>query len=302
MTKPFKPMLAATYDGTLRHDDYLLSPKFDGIRCIIRNGQPVSRSLKTIPNVHVQEILSHPELEGMDGELIVGRPNDPDVYRNTNSGVMKKAGEPDFKFFVFDIVPEDLRMPFSERFQKLKERFKSVTDTFECLHLVVQVPIDSETILEEEETYWTNLGYEGVMIRRASSLYKFGRATPKAGELLKVKRFETAEAVIIGFEPLMKNENEATTNALGHTERSSHQSGKVAQDMLGNLLVVEHGVDNPVPFSIGSGFTMAEREQLWADRGNLKGKIVSYQHFPVGRLNLPRFPTWRGLRDERDMS
>lgn len=299
--KPFKPMLADTFDGVLRYEDYVISPKLDGIRCIIRDGQPVSRSLKVIPNRYVQEVLSQPELANFDGELIVGAPNDPDVYRNTNSGVMRQSEEPDFLFHVFDVVPENTEEPFRLRLGELLERHLSLPSYLsEFIRIVPQTPVSTMEQLEVEERRIVNEGFEGAMLRRQSSVYKFGRATLKRGELLKVKRFENSEAQVVGFEPLMKNENEATTNALGHTERSSHQAGKVAQELLGNLLVLD--IQTGERFSIGSGFTMKEREELWAERDTLTDRIVTYQHFPIGRKDAPRFPTFKGFRSLEDMA
>ena len=70
----FKPLLASPVEW--KHLDYSnlwVSPKLDGIRAIIRDGVVMSRSLKPIPNKHVQRILGNsPGIEGYDGELIVG--------------------------------------------------------------------------------------------------------------------------------------------------------------------------------------------------------------------------------------
>lgn len=299
--KPFKPMLAATFDGELRHDDYVLSPKLDGIRCIIRDGQPVSRSLKVIRNRFVQGVLGHPEISGFDGELIVGKPTDPDVYRNTNSGVMAELGTPDFSFHVFDVVPEQPDTPFHNRLKILKQRHKFLPSILrKHIEIVPQVQAPSLRKVEVEEEYFIAMGYEGVMLRRLSSIYKFGRATKTQGELLKVKRFDEDEAVIVGFEPLMRNDNEATTNALGYTARSTHQSGKVAQELLGNIVVED--VKTGVRFSVGSGFDLAERKEIWENQEHCMGRLVKYQHFPIGRKDLPRFPTFKGFRSVEDMS
>ena len=88
-------MLAAKTDGKGLSYPLLASPKLDGVRALIINGIVMSRSFKPIPNAHVQELFGRPEYNGLDGELIVGAPTDKDVYRNTTSGVMSQAGEPD---------------------------------------------------------------------------------------------------------------------------------------------------------------------------------------------------------------
>ena len=72
----FKPLLAYTVKNpdALRFP-VLVSPKLDGIRCVIHNDQPVSRTLKPIPNRFIQSELGF--YPPFDGELMVGDPLDP---------------------------------------------------------------------------------------------------------------------------------------------------------------------------------------------------------------------------------
>lgn len=100
-----KPLLACPTPANLNSLPYPLfaSEKLDGIRCIIKDGIALSRTLKPIRNRYIQSILGRPELNGLDGELIVGDPAASDCMRKTNSGVMSFDGEPDFAYYVFDI-------------------------------------------------------------------------------------------------------------------------------------------------------------------------------------------------------
>ena len=103
-----RPMLAAkATDEELqalfkRGHSFLLSPKIDGIRALVVNGQLVSRTLKPIRNYHTQALFGRPELEGLDGELVVGNPWDKNLMQQTSSGVMSYDGKPPVKFIVFD--------------------------------------------------------------------------------------------------------------------------------------------------------------------------------------------------------
>jgi len=55
----FKPILAGKLTpNTVLQFPVLASTKLDGIRCCITNGIAVSRTLKPIPNKHIQELLS----------------------------------------------------------------------------------------------------------------------------------------------------------------------------------------------------------------------------------------------------
>jgi DNA ligase-1 len=54
-------------------------------------------------------------------------------------------------------------------------------------------------------------------------------------------------------------------------------------------------------FSIGTGFTLAQREALWQAREDLLGRIVSYKYFPSGSKEKPRHPIFVSFRDLDDM-
>ena len=132
------------------------------------------------------------------------------------------------------------------------------------------------------------------MIRDISGLYKFGRSTAKEGILGKVKRFADAEAEIVGIEELHRNGNAAEINALGHTERSTAAAGLVPAGTLGALIVRAEGFAES--FKIGTGYTAAQRDSLWADRASLPGRLVKFKHQPAGAKDAPRFPVFLGFR------
>jgi DNA ligase-1 len=117
--------------------------------------------------------------------------------------------------------------------------------------------------------------------------------------MVKLKRFSDSEAIITGVFELEHNDNEATYDERGFTKRSSAQEGKVGADTLGGFLVTD--VSSGVNFSIGSGFTMAQRESYWKDAEALIGKIIKYKYFSIGVLDKPRHPIFLGFRDPIDM-
>ena len=137
------------------------------------------------------------------------------------------------------------------------------------------------------------------MLRAPDGPYKYGRSTFNEGYLVKVKRFLDGEAVIDSCEELMHNANEKTLVRNGKAHRNSKKEGKVGRNMLGayNVRDVHTGVE----FSVGSGFTEAERMDLW-DGANLNiGKVIKYRYFPSGSKERPRFPTFLGFRDPIDL-
>jgi DNA ligase-1 len=287
----FKPLLASPADlDKLDLTDMLLSPKLDGIRAIVIDGVVMSRSLKPIPNQHVQKLFAH--LEYYDGELICGDPTSPTCYRDTNSAVMKRDGEPDVTFHAFDHIqyPDH---EYSNRVWRLEESGP--------VKVVAQHPLTEEFNLEFWETYYLEKGFEGVMLRKCTgqnSLYKFGRATAKSHTLLKVKRFVDNEYEVIGYDERMHNGNVATKDELGHTTRSSHRENLVGRGDLGALTCK---TADGIVFNVGTGFTDDDRAKLWAVRDTLGGKIAKVKSFLVGVKDAPRFPVFLGLRDPMDL-
>ncbi len=285
------PMLASAAPTSLTFPLYA-SPKLDGIRCIIKDGVALGRSLKPIPNIYVQSLFGRNSLNGLDGELIVGEPDASDVFTKTTSGVMSIDGKPDVRFFVFD----DFTKPndgFSTRLLSLTKR-KS-----QKILVVSQSLIGNHEELMILERDYLLMGYEGVMLRQPDGRYKFGRSTAREGLLLKLKRFTDAEAQIIGFSELQHNNNEACISATGHLERSSHKAGKSGMNTLGALRV--RNLADGVEFEIGTGFSQQQRQWIWDHRAMIQGQFVKYKFQMVGMKEKPRFPVFIGLRNPVDM-
>lgn len=282
-----KPMLAYTVKDLDSLSYPLLAQiKLDGIRAIVADGVPYTRTLKSIPNNYIFSCLYGLPL--LDGELVVGPPNSPDVFTKSTSGVMSREGQPDFTYFVFDAP--DTNRPYWERYQILASY-----DLPEFVKIVPAEVVGSARELSVVEDRYIQAGFEGVMVRNPKGVYKYGRSTQKEGLLGKLKRFKDEEAVIVGVEELYHNENEKETNELGYTERSSAQAGLVPAGTLGALVVRKPDGET---FKIGTGYTQAQRDVLWVQREYLKGKTVKYKHQLSGAKDKPRFPVYLGLRED----
>ena len=300
-----RPMLAAPApESHLRAMRYpaLASAKLDGVRalCIRRNGVPrlVSRKLIDIPNPYVQSLFAKEEFVGLDGELCVGNWTDKNLMQQTTSGCMREYGTPDVTWAVFD--KWDIDGPYIRRANSAKNICLSEYPTIAyppswlSQHMVRSY---DELIAKEEE--FLTAGYEGLILRCPKAPYKAGRSTLKQGYLLKMKRFEDSEAIVIGAIEQMTNNNEATTDGTGYTKRSSHAAGKCASGVLGALTVRD--VKTGVVFEVGTGFTMEQRRNLWTGHHLLTGKLIKYKHFPIGVKDKPRHPVFIGFRDKRDL-
>lgn len=277
-------MLASCVDIASLRFPVLCTPKYDGIRCLIRGGVPVSRTLTPIPNLHVQRILKDVP-DGLDGELICL--ND---FNKTQAGIMSVDAETDFTYNVFDIVSED---PYMDRMECLADTYLPPV----CRR-VLPVKINTRTSLLAYETRCLEAGFEGIMIRSPYGPYKYGRSTTKEGYLLKLKRFTDAEAKIIGYAERMRNDNELTYDNLGYARRSSSQEGKVPTDTLG-AFVVEN--EEGGRFKVSTGMTNADRAMYWSMREDCIGHFIKFKYQEAGAKNVPRFPVFLGFRDVIDM-
>ncbi len=235
----FKPMLAHSKlpDFTKIKFPVYVSPKLDGIRATMQGGQLLSRTLKPIPNKAVQDLFRTLP-EGTDGELIKGDPAD-DPYKRTHSTVMSEDKPADgVQLYVFDRFDYTADPGFQHRYNRIRAL------GLESLFEVTVVPhflVSSIELLEQYEAHFLTKGYEGLMIRSVAGPYKQGRSSEKEGWLMKVKRYEDAEAVIVEAYEEMENNNEEFTNELGRTARSNHKENKVGKNQLGGFHVVGVG-------------------------------------------------------------
>lgn len=303
-------MLAADLKGDTSKIKFpiLASPKIDGIRGGIVRRKVMSRSMKPIPNKFIQDFFSthvlNGDFEGWDGELVVGEPTAKNCMQATTSGVMSISGEPDFKFYVFDDFNDHniaTEAPFDRR------AFRACEDAADTLDKRIvplwQRQIDNEAELLKFEADVLEQGYEGLILRSPLGPYKQGRSTLKEGYMLKLKRFSDGEAVVIGVEELMRNQNEKLRDEIGHAKRSTAKAGLVPGGTFGSAIVRD--LVSKAEFSIGGGpgMTPAYRDELWRmhQEGKLMGQIVKYKSFKIGEKDAPRFPGWLSLRDPRDM-
>ena len=288
-----KPMLADKCERL--HDltfPLLATPKLDGIRCLKINGRALTRSFKPVSNRFIREWIEANLPDGLDGELIVKGT----TFNETAGHVGRESGEPDFTFAVFDYVSEGLDVPYACRMQELAR-----LPDFARVNKVLPEEIRSLEQLMAYEERCVAEGYEGVMIRTPGSPYKCGRSTEREGYLLKIKRFEDAEAVVVSTYEGMSNQNTAEKDAFGRTKRSMAQSGMVGRGELGGF-VVRH-VETGIEFRLGYNHVVGgvDRVSLWQQRESLTGRLVKFKHQPSGAKEAPRFPKFIGFREPWDL-
>lgn len=272
-----KPMLASNVeDISALHFPLFASPKVDGIRCLTLEGEKIphnaytysrlNEEFKLLKNLGMRTLLKMLP-NGLDGELVtLDNTGNVNTFNDIQSKIMSKNVHTPFQYLLFDYLPkQQTKVPYHERARLLNE----LDLPFFC-NLLPQTYIKDVDELELYESQIVEVGYEGVMIRKTDGFYKEGRSTLTEGYLLKLKRFEDAEAEVVGFEELVREHHCEHTGLLG-------------------ALVCRY---NDVMFNIGTGFTEQQRRMFWVMREKLP-KHVTFKFQRHGMKDAPRSPIFK---------
>lgn len=311
-----KPQLAE--DAILEQVRFpcVVQPKIDGVRALNIGGTLTGRSLKPFEGFGVTEMWSLPEFVGLDGEMTLGaKPNCTDRLCNRTTGAMGRfrgaTGVPDLHWWVFDHLA-DHKAPYIERYARLKDTVERLLHP--RLHLVPMYTVADADELNQRIAEFFDQGFEGTIIRNPNAAYKQGRASQKGQELWRVKPWADAEILVTGITEGQANSNEAKTNALGRTERSSAKAGMTPNGQVGSIqgvlladfrdpytgrLLFSKGTD----VTVGSGeMTVAEATYYFGHPEEIVGHIVKFKHMTHGVKDKPRFPTYVSHRLPQDLS
>lgn len=272
----------------------------DGIRSIVLNSGPATRTLKPIPNKYVRAMLNDIRLLDMDGELMGSQITGKEAFSKAGTAIMTHEGNPDFSFHVFDVVTFDDKIPWLERYSALGEKYERLKSEMPFLHLVPHFICNNEEELDAGYDKFLDMGYEGLMWRKVDGPYKMGRSTTNEGILLKYKPYEDSEAEIMGFEEMMHNANPAVRNLLGRTERSSLRENLVGLGTLGTLICRDLVSEEVIRIGTGVGLTRELRQHIWNNKRRFLSKIIRYSFSPSTK-DLPRQAVMQGFRHEDDI-
>lgn len=232
-----------------------MSEKLDGVRAIWDGSNLISRNGNKF---HAPEWFTNELPSGicLDGELWMDRGK----FQATASCVRKKIPVDvewrDLKFMVFDAPCDPGK--FEERIGNCYHYVKgspvaSILDQFAC-----SGNDDAFSFFAEME----NLGAEGIIFRAPRSEYVQGRTD----KLMKMKRFDSSEAVIIGHE-------------IGNGRLSG---------LIGAVLVNWNGI----VFRIGSGLN-----DLLRCSPPPIGSLCTFNFCGLTDSGVPRFPVFQSVRD-----
>lgn len=250
-------LLANVWNPSIDPTGWWMSEKYDGLRGYWDGRKLWSRKGNLIhaPDYFLAEL---PRDVALDGELWIGYGK----FEETASIVRSEKPDDRWKrvrFMVFD-APQ-AKGTFEERMQFLQA---TLPDGKQFVRVVTQERCKGVTQLLAERDRVVRLGGEGLMLRQPASPYEAGRSST----LLKVKPYDDAEATIIAHEP---------------------GTGKYA----GKLGALRVRTDDGREFSIGSGFSDAQRESPPP-----VGTVITYRFRGLTAKGMPRFPSF--LRIRRD--
>jgi DNA ligase-1 len=250
-------LLAKVWDSSIDPTGWWMSEKYDGLRGYWDGRKLWSRNGNLIhaPDYLLAEL---PRNIALDGELWIGYGK----FEETVSIVRSEKPDDRWKrvhFMVFD-APQ-AKGTFEQRMQFLRA---TLPEGNQFVRVVAQERCNGVTQLLAERDRVVRLGGEGLMLRQPESIYEAGRSAT----LLKVKPYDDAEATVIAHEP---------------------GQGKYR----GKLGALRVRTDEGREFSVGSGFTDAQRESPPA-----VGTVITYRFRGLTAEGLPRFPSF--LRIRRD--
>lgn len=248
--------LAGVYEEGISLENYWVSEKLDGVRAYWDGQQFWSRG-GNVYQAPAWFTENFPDTR-MDGELWMGRGRFAEL-----SGAVRRLEPVDeswrqIRFMVFDLPA--IEQPFSDRVAAMKAILQPSPSPY--LAMVEQFrATDHETLMATLDDV-VGQGGEGLMLRRGDSLPTVGRSD----DLLKVKQYQDAEAVIVAHLP---------------------GAGKF-EGMLGSVRVER---PDGRQFRIGTGFSDAERINPPP-----VGAVITYKHYGFTATGLPRFASFMRVR------
>lgn len=296
MTKQkFKTMLGVTADKTKIRFPTMTSLKLDGIRCVCIDGKLLSRSLKPIRNIQLQEkfkdMMSYSKENNVifDGEFYSHSLTFQEITSMVNSS--DKDVSECLKFNCFDLIKSnDFSMPFKDRIALLSKL--EISNVIK----VEQFIIDSVEGINKMFDKALDEDYEGLIVRCPNGEYKFGRSTINQGWLLKLKPFKTFDTKVLGFVERMENLNESQINELGRSFKRDTKADKKPTGICSALITEYDGHKMKVTLTGDEAF----RKEIWDNQGTYLGKMFEFKGMLIGSKNCPRHPTFIRFRGDRD--
>ena len=250
--------LANVYQKGMPLDGYWFSEKLDGVRAYWTGERFLSRGGHEYraPGWFTRGFPARP----LDGELWMGRGRFAEL-----SGAVRQVVPDDndwrrIRFMMFYLP--DKEATFDQRLARLRVLIQEVESPY--MALVDQQRASTHEKLMQRLDKIVDGGAEGLMLKLGSSHYRSGRSD----DLLKVKQYQDAEAVVV-----------------------HHLPGKGKYEGLMGSLLVE--LDDGRRFRIGTGFSDSERASP-----PRPGTTITFKHYGLTATGLPRFASFLRIRND----
>lgn len=250
-------LLAKVYQERPDVSRYWVSEKLDGVRAFWNGEKFISRQGNTFhaPAWFTEGFPERP----LDGELWIHRDSFEDLLSAVSKDTPVDEEWEKVSYHVFELP--DAEGTFSSRIRQIKALVDATENP--SLKLVEHFRVSSHQALMKKLDDVVDAGAEGLMLHHERSQYRTGRSS----DLLKVKRFDDAEAQVIKRLP---------------------GKGKYTGMMGALLLETPEGIR----FRIGSGFSDEERRNPPA-----VGSLVTYKHYGKTKKGKPRFASFLRMRE-----
>lgn len=272
------PMLAKVFEDHQEDIKYpvMVQPKLDGHRCVAvfdSEGKVTLWTRTRKPIKSVPHIVSELERVGeklklrsiaLDGELYNHKFKD-DFEKLTSLARKEQAslGAVQLQYHVYDVI---LPIDFESRLAKIADL---IILGGSALHLVATVLCDTEPEVMAQYDQFKKEGYEGAMIRQLGIPYE----TKRSSQLLKMKGFIEKEFVITGV--------------------------KEGRGKLANHGIFKCETEEMVGFDAKLSGPTARLEEIWRNRNDYIGQVLTVKFQGLTKDGSPRFPV--GLRVREDL-
>lgn len=283
----------------LKQSPWICTVKYDGVRALTGELNPptttlVSRRLKRIPNDKLRAKSIGILQSGLDMELYSIKAGME--YNDIQSIVMSEEHPDTDKicFILLDYWKSDSPFwPYHKRLDSLREYSHSINT--EGVYVSASKTCSTAQEMMDFLLHTESTHGEGIVIRSYLGAYKYNRSTLLEEGMIKLSRYVRSDCTIIGFEEQMFNGNSERRNAIGKMDRSKSLHGMKGKGTLGALEVRN---ESGIEFTVGSGFTDYQRQEIWDHKDQWLGKKGIVKHKPHGQLNKPRHPVWMGKRED----
>ncbi len=294
----FDVALASTYDDKTKKkvdfikDDWYLSRKLDGVRCLAffnewgevslysRSGKPfltLENVKKELQSLDLQNVV-------MDGEICMVDKDGNEDFQSIIKEIKRKNHTIEKPLFqVFDLITaEDFankvsKEPLYLRLQTLEMILGNPNLGY--IKYLQQYLTTGEDMVKEQMAIAAKEGWEGLMLRK-DDVYKGKRSQ----DILKVKKMFDAEYVVVGLE-----------NAINRVI----VDGREVDEMMLKNVVIEHKGNR---VQVGSGFSLEQKRNFFENPNKILNKTITVQYFEEttnqeGEHSL-RFPVIKAVYEE----